>query len=206
VSCAAVACEPAKIDVMSSRVLILVKHALPVLQGAAPPREWVLSTAGDAQAEELADRLHEFQPFRLLSSPEAKALRTCEIIAATTGAAMKRVDGLEELDRGPAVIVSPEVYNDIVRETFARLDSAVLGNESAREAVARFTAALLPELSSGSENIVAVAHGTVISLFVAAHNAIDAFELWQNLECASFAVLELPSFRLMRVDTRPAHT
>jgi hypothetical protein len=46
-----------------------------------------------------------------------------------------------------------------------------------------------------------VAHGTVISLFVAAHNQINSFELWQQLAMPSFVVLGLPSFALVEAVT-----
>jgi hypothetical protein len=34
---------------------------------------------------------------------------------------------------------------------------------------------------------------------VAAHNELDAFELWRQLACPSFVVLDVPSFSLREV-------
>jgi broad specificity phosphatase PhoE len=83
---------------------------------------------------------------------------------------------------------------------FTEFDQRVLGRESAREAKERFTAAMLRELQgTDEENLVVVAHGTVISLFVSAHNSVDSFELWKRLQCPSFVVLERPSLALVEV-------
>lgn len=63
------------------RQLVLVTHALPALDGAKPPREWILADEGENQARRLASALRRFLPFRVLSSPEPKALRTAELLA-----------------------------------------------------------------------------------------------------------------------------
>ncbi len=61
----------------------------------------------------------------------------------------------------------------------------------------RFSAAVDIELAqTEAPNLVAITHSTVISLFVAAHNDIDGFELWKQLACPSFVVLDVPSFSL----------
>ena len=43
---------------------------------------------------------------------------------------------------------------------------------------------------------VIVAHGTVTSLLVARHNAIDAYALWRDLGLPSFCILFTPGFEL----------
>ena len=68
--------------------------------------------------------------------------------------------------------------------------------ESGRDALTRFSAAVVTELAqTDAPNLVAITHGTVISLFVAAHNDIDGFELWKQLACPSFVVLKVDATR-----------
>jgi broad specificity phosphatase PhoE len=83
---------------------------------------------------------------------------------------------------------------------FAHPDRRVLGIESANDALRRFSSAVAEELArSEARNLVIVTHGTVISLFVAAHNSVDGFELWKKLQCPSLVVLEVPSLSLIEV-------
>jgi broad specificity phosphatase PhoE len=134
------------------------------------------------------------------SSPEPKALSTSAIVAAALEVPIQPVEGLREFDRPPLPIMSPEEHQRVNAEIFSAPDRAVLGSESAHAALARFSSALLAEISAiPSGNLVAVSHGTVISLFVAKYNDVDPFTIWRALACASFAVLELPSFGLLRL-------
>jgi broad specificity phosphatase PhoE len=187
---------------MPSRVVVLVKHALPILDSATPARDWPLDAAGETQARQLADQLRAFLPFRLVSSGEPKAMQTSAIVAAALSVTVHPVEGLREFDRPALPIMPPGEHARVNAEIFARPDRAVLGRESAYCALARFDSALRAEVSATSAgNLVAITHGTVISLFVAEYNALDPFTIWKGLECASFVVLELPSFGLLRLPT-----
>jgi broad specificity phosphatase PhoE len=182
---------------MAPRALVLVKHAQPVLDAARPAREWILGPEGDAQARDLASGLRSFLPFHLITSPEPKAERTAAIVGDALGVTPIVVPGLQEFDRPKLPIMSPGEHERVNRRIFDEPARPVLGTESARGALARFEAAVRGQVGALSAgNLVAVTHGTVISLFVAAHNDVDAFEIWRRLGCATFAVLELESFRL----------
>lgn len=76
----------------------------------------------------------------------------------------------------------------------------MLGAESARGALLRFSTALGGQLAQTDEQaLVVIAHGTVISLFAGAHNELDALGLWKRLSCPSFVVLKVPTFVLGEV-------
>ena len=76
----------------------------------------------------------------------------------------------------------------------------MLGAESGQEALSRFSAAIDAALAKiDAPTLVAITHGTVIALFVANYNDVEGFDLWKRLECASFVVLELPTFSLRDV-------
>jgi broad specificity phosphatase PhoE len=185
--------------------LVLVKHALPVLDPSRAAREWRLGKAGELQSKRLARRLRAFAPLRLVASPEPKAWATGELVAAELGLRVSLAEGAHEFDRPVLPLMSKADYEHENAPIFSDLERPVLGMESGRAALERFSAAILVELAqTAGQNLVFIAHGTVISLFVAAHNQLDAFELWRRLECTSFVVLEVPSFSLREVVTTVA--
>jgi broad specificity phosphatase PhoE len=185
--------------------LILVKHAQPILDPAVPPKDWQLSPEGENQAERLARVLAPFMPFTLASSREKKARRTAEIAGGTLGLQVHTVEGLHEFDRPALPLMSAVEHERLNTAIFDDLSRVMIGRESGAQALARFTAGVHAALDTlaGSRTLVAVTHGTVISLFVAAHNAIDPRQLWKRLQCPSFVALALPGFRLVRVEDDP---
>ena len=171
--------------------VVLVKHARPGLDPSRPAREWQLGAAGDAQAHRLAAALRPLSPVRLFSSPEPKAVRTSEVVATELRADLTIVEDLRELDRPRLPILSTADHQALNERVFLDFDEAVLGSESARAALERFDRAVSERLREPDGRVlVIVAHGTVISLMVSAHNAIDPFKFWKALKCASFVVLD----------------
>jgi len=184
----------------STRCLILVKHAQPLLDAATPPRAWRLAPEGEVQAAALAGRLRAYLPFRLVASPEPKAVRTAAITGKALGLALQIIEGLQEIDRPALPILPPDEHRRLNASIFARHRSPVLGTESAAAALKRFGAALDAALAAaGREHVVAVTHGTVIALYVAAHNPVDGYTFWCGLSCGDFAVLSLPHRRILEV-------
>jgi len=182
------------------RRIVLVKHGQPVLDASKPAREWLLAKEGEAQSKRLASALRAFIPFRLVTSPERKALRTCEIVASELGVPMTVAKDLREFDRPALPIMPPAEHERLNAQIFADLGQRVIGAESGREALDRFAAAVLGELQrTKSGNLVAITHGTVISLLVGGHNEMDAFALWKRLRCPSYVVLDAPSLALVEV-------
>jgi 2,3-bisphosphoglycerate-dependent phosphoglycerate mutase len=178
----------------------LVKHAQPLLDAAKPAREWDLAVEGLEQSKRLGASLRQFVPCRLVSSPEPKALRTCEIVSAELGVSMTVVDGLREIDRPVLPIMSASEHERVNARIFTEFDRRVMGRESAREARDRFAEAVRTEIGrTEEENLIVVAHGTVISLLVGEHNSVGSFQLWKRLQCPSFVVLEKLSLELVEV-------
>ncbi len=186
---------------MPPRDLVLVKHALPVVEPERPPAQWQLGPEGETQALALAERLNAFMPLRMATSPEPKALRTCQVIADALGVPMRVVENLREFDRPTLPWMPSDEHERVNAEIFATRDRPVLGRESAERALARFDGAVLAELAMGdSDNLVVVAHGTVISLFVGKYGGIDEFALWKRLKCPSLVVMTVPGMELREVE------
>ena len=185
---------------MISTALVLVKHALPVLEPSKPAREWQLGAEGELQSKRLASRLRAFAPLRIVTNPEPKASTTGQLIAVELGLHVSSVDGLREFDRPVLPLMSQSEHERENAAIFADLNRRVLGAESGRDALHRFSEAIGAELArTGAQSLVVITHGTVISLFVAAHNQVNAFELWKELACPSFVVLDVSSFSLRQV-------
>ena len=123
---------------MTSGRIVLVKHAQPLLDATKPAREWDLAVEGEGQSKRLGAALREFVPCQLVSSPEPKALRTCEIVAGELGVSMTVVDGLREIDRPVLPIMSASEHERVNARIFTEFDRRVMGRESAREARDRF--------------------------------------------------------------------
>jgi broad specificity phosphatase PhoE len=184
-----------------NRQVVLVKHALPELEAGVAPRHWKLGSRGEAGSRALAALLGRFGAFRLEHSPEPKAGRTAELVALELAIERHERSGLEEIDRGAQPILTRAEHTAHNAGLFADPARAVVGNESAAQALARFESALAAALAAtpADEHLVAITHGTVIALLVAAHNPIDGFALWQRLQCPSFVVLAANGYGLSEV-------
>jgi 2,3-bisphosphoglycerate-dependent phosphoglycerate mutase len=186
--------------VIAVTTLVLVKHALPAFDMSRPPREWQLSAEGELQAKQLAGRLRAFLPLRLVTSTEPKASSTGRVIAAELGTHVTVVDGVQEFDRPASAWQSKADRERENAAIFGDPTRRVLGAESGRDALDRFSAAIRAELDqTGEQNLVVITHGTVISLFVAAHNPVNAFDLWRGLACCSFVVVDGRSFSVREI-------
>ena len=170
--------------------VILVKHAQPIPDPSKPAREWQLGPEGVSQAHRLAAALRAFSPLRVVSSPEPKAVQTAGVVAAELGCDVTILDDLREIDRPVLPILTAIDHEALNERLFVDFDEPVLGIESARAARHRFDRAVRDLLPTDDRTLVVVAHGTVISLLVSAHNPIDAFRFWRALKCSSFAVLD----------------
>jgi broad specificity phosphatase PhoE len=178
--------------------LILVKHALPEIVEILPAREWKLSDEGRIRAQQLAERLSKYQPDVIVSSSEPKAKETAEIVAGRNNLELQIVDGLHEHDRSNTPYLSGDEFQAAIHDFFEKPAVLVFGSETADEAHARFGQAVNWILKHNSnKTIVAVAHGTVISLFVSRLTGISDFVLWNELGLPSYVVLDMQTNALI---------
>ena len=185
------------------RSLILVKHSLPALEPGVPSRGWRLSDAGRARAIPLAERLAAYAPAIVAASPEPKATETGRIVAERLAVPVEIVANLHENDRTGLGWLGAEELEARIARFFAEPDRRIVGNESADEAHARFAAAVEGVCARyPAGNIVVVAHGTVITLFVARLTGQEPFPLWKRLGLPSFIVLSLPDHAIQAVIDR----
>lgn len=182
-----------------SRKLILVKHSLPEKQPDIPAAHWKLAPAGRELCSPLAAHLQRHLPTSVFASLEPKATETGQLLAASLQLPFANHPDLHEHVRGN-YYPTQEEFETAVARFFANPAQQVMGQETALAAQTRFATAINSILEkSSATNPLIVAHGTVITLFVAVHNSIDSFQFWRSLGLPSFVVLDLPDFTLREV-------
>jgi broad specificity phosphatase PhoE len=184
-----------------SKLVVLVKHALPILDFTRAPCDWTLGDEGKVQARILSKKLQRYLPFELISSPEVKASGTAEVVGKELGLEFHVVYGLEEINRPRMRKLDPEELSTLIREIFLKPDKEVVGRETAEQALARFDKGLREAISGyeAGNNLVVISHGIVISLFVQAKNRMNGHKLWRRLQCPSFIVLSFPSYQVLEI-------
>ena len=182
------------------RQLILVKHAAPDIIPTLPAHRWHLSANGRQRCLPLAHLLASYCPAIVVSSREPKAAETAAHVAAHLHISWRPGEGLHEHDRTQVPYLPQEHFDRAIADFFAHPDELCFGQETARQACVRFHAAIGKILSdTPTGNVIVIAHGTVITLFVAYHTGLAAFPLWQRWGLPSFVVLTLPAFGLAEI-------
>ena len=158
--------------------LILVKHSLPEVAPGVTASRWRLSEEGRRRCEALAGKLAVYDPGGIVSSVEPKAVETAQVVAERLG----------------------RPFEAAVAEFFERPGERVFGNETADEAHGRFAGVVRGVLAKYPDGpVVAVTHGTVMALFVARANGLDAFPLWKRLGLPSLIALSGPEMQVVDI-------
>ncbi|SER75736.1 Broad specificity phosphatase PhoE [Gracilibacillus ureilyticus] len=153
--------------------LILIKHSVPTIQADIPSNKWVLNNEGKDRAKVLAEKLSIYHFSKVYTSPEPKAVETAEIVAAFHKKPLEKLTNTHEHLRLTNRKIYPEAeWMDLMKHFFEEKDTLLFGEETASEARARFDQAVrkLIKQHSYEEDILLVAHGTVISLFISMYN------------------------------------
>ena len=177
--------------------LILIKHSLPEIVPDIPAKQWHLSTTGRQRCEQLAVQLEVYSPDVFIASDEPKAQETGHIVASILGTPCTTAPNLHEHDRSNVeYFPAEEQFESRVARFFAHPGSLVFGQETADDAHARFANAVSTVITQHPGRTIAiVAHGTVITLFVARACGLQPIPLWKRLDLPSFVVLTLPAFQ-----------
>lgn len=190
-------------DAMAAADVVLVRHARPVLRAGVPAREWKLDDGAAAACRALATEVEARlaaagrRVTRLWSSTEPKAVGTAEALGDAWGLAPEGTHpGLDEHRRGPLPIVDDVAWRETVGRMFAEPDELVLGEETAAQARARFTAAL-EEVAVGEGVTAVVTHATVMTLLLAEPNGLEPLALWGSLRLPDALFVSSRGWRLL---------
>ena len=181
---------------MAGASLILVRHGRPAIDPDTPPTTWPLCPEGRTAVEALAEKIAKYRPAAVAASPEPNARETADIIAARLGLPVDVDPGLHEHKRRHLSFGTEADFRDKIARIFASPEQAVGGIETALEACDRLAGALAQHKG---RPLVAVTHGTVLSLYVAKLLDLDAHDLWRNLHTPDAFVLDAQGGLIERV-------
>lgn len=170
--------------------LILVKHSLSLLKPGTPPHQWQLSAEGRDRCQPLAERLLQYAPEALVSSTEAKARETAQLVSTPLSLPVEVMADLHEHDRKNEAFYDLDLFNNKVKAFFQQPNQLVFGEETANEARERFSSAVdAVQQRFPNQTTVVVAHGTVISLYVSQLEPVDPFAFWEKLDLPAIVVI-----------------
>jgi len=181
---------------MTGAALILVRHGRPAIDPDTPSTTWPLCPEGRDAVEALAERIAPYRPVAIATSPEPKARETADILAVRMGLTVDVDPGLHEHKRRHLSFGTEADFRNKIARIFASPDQPVGGIETAEEACARLAGALAQHKG---RPLVAVTHGTVMSLYVAKLLGLDAHDLWRNLHTPDAFVLDAQGGLIERV-------
>ncbi|MEZ4502747.1 MAG: histidine phosphatase family protein [Dehalococcoidia bacterium] len=181
--------------------LILVRHSISRQRADVSSHEWELTPEGRERCEALAERLRDYEPGLVASSAEPKARQTAELVAARLGLEASVEPELGEHRRkSEPWLASTSEFEARIRALLQRPGQLVYGEETGDAAADRLQAALdgLVTRHAG-QTVVAVTHGTVMSLYLARVAGLDAVRTWEGLGMPAYAVLRLPGLELLEL-------
>ncbi len=181
---------------MDRNLLIMVRHSLTETIPGLPSEKWELSAEGRKRCITLAERINKYQPALIITSMEPKAIQTGALVANILGIPFESAPGLHEHLREKEGLYSQIDFEAKLKYFFEEPSSLVFGQESAKQALSRFSIAIAQVLDHfPTGNVVIVAHGTVMALWVAGRIGGDPFTYWKKLGLPSFAVFSRPDLK-----------
>lgn len=180
--------------------LILIKHSLPEIIPSIPASKWNLSETGRLRCKDLAEKLMFYSPDIFISSVEPKAIETAQIVARHFSKPFYSFVNLHEHDRTGVDFVSKKQFESSMNIFFKFPERLVLGKETAFQACERFSKTIASlEGRYQNKSLAIVAHGTVITLFVAQTAGLEPFSFWKKMGLPSFVVFSLPQLELLTI-------
>lgn len=179
-------------------MLYLITHAHTQQKTDADATRWVLSEAGQAQAEALARFPFWNDVDRIVVSSEPKTRLTVAPVLAERRLPMTIDPSFDELRRGSGWV---DDYGARVAQVFANPERPIGGWERASDALLRFLEGIHALADAfPNETIALVGHGLTFSLF-RAHLLGQAqvnFADWQRLSFCALAQVEWPGLGLLQ--------
>lgn len=161
--------------------------------------QWQLSANGRFLSHQLADQLRPYRPTRFVTSDEAKAVETGQIMAAQLGLPCTIEADLHEHNRaGLPFFEDKMAWETAVFHFFTQPDQPVLGEETAVQARQRLEQAIARlQQQYPQDTLALVSHGRILTAFISEYNtAVDPFSFWQSLTLPCAFILNAASYQL----------
>lgn len=188
----------------SATRLFLIRHAQVEIQPQHDAREWVLSTVGRRQAEQVAALSMWDDIDRIAVSSEPKTRLTVAAVLAQRSLSVRIDPRFDELQRRGWV----DDYASQVQRAFAEPTQAADEWEPAAAALARFRAGIADLCTQfPGATLALVGHGLTLSLYRAHLLSYShvRFADWQQLSFAAVALVDPVSEELIQ-DFQPVAT
>jgi broad specificity phosphatase PhoE len=181
------------------RKLILIRHSETNPVPGVTASQWQLTEEGRRRCRTLAERLAPYDLRMIVTSIEAKAVQTGQLVSEILDVPTVTADDLHEHDRSniTPLTLDPQEFRATIARLFANPKTLVYGIETADDAHARFAGAVRRVIDSYPDgNLAIVTHATVLTLFVSRLAGLDPFPFWERLGMPAYVVLLLPDLRL----------
>jgi broad specificity phosphatase PhoE len=180
--------------------LILVRHSISRPRPDVSSHEWELTIEGRRRCEALTERLRPYEPEVLVTSAERKARQTADLIGSRLDLERSVVADLGEQRRADEPWPASGEFEARVRALLRHPDELVYGEETGTAAASRLQTALDSVVTRHpGQTIVAVTHGTILSLTLARAADLDAVSVWDDLGMPAYAVLRSPKMELVEL-------
>ena len=184
---------------METRNLVFIRHSQSKPEAGVPAHQWRLTAEGRRRCTPLATALIPYNLDLVITSTELKAVQTGEIVADKLGIPCRAEEDLHEHERQTApYFESQAAFQEAVAALFSRPTELVFGEETAQQALERFTGAVETVLATyHRENMAIVTHGTVLSLYVSQLTGCESTPLWRGLGMPAFVAFSHPEMKLL---------
>lgn len=178
--------------------LILIRHSISRQDAQVSTHHWSLTEEGHARCATLAQRIQPYPPAVIVSSEEPKAVQTAQAVAEILRLPTETESGLHEQRRETEPYRTQAEFEARIRKLLENPSQLAFGEETGDAAYQRFQAAVDAILSRHpNQNVAAVTHGTVMTLFLARVAQVEPFAFWQNLGMPAYVALSLPDYRVI---------
>ncbi|MBV8908334.1 MAG: histidine phosphatase family protein, partial [Sphingomonas sp.] len=134
----------------------------------------------------------------IFSSPEPKAVRTADLLAREHGAAVRIDRDLREHARASTGFLPQAEFEEGIERLLRSDRDLVFGDETADAVFKRMSRAIVRARSADPDgDVVAVTHGTALSLYVGRTLGLDARALWRRLGFSTAVVLSGTDLQLV---------
>lgn len=183
------------------RHLILIRHSISVAQPSINAQQWRLSVEGQTRCELLAQQLKAYTPTRIVSSVEAKAQQTAQLVAQHLGIIWETQLDLHETERSTSdFFTDHKQFVAQVKIAMSQPDQIIFGSESFAAARQRFLKRVDILLKQyPDETLAIVTHGRVMATTLGYLAQHDAFNIWEALEMPAYAIFSLPDQTILRI-------
>jgi broad specificity phosphatase PhoE len=180
-------------------MIVFIRHAETKIDPKTPTSQWCLTDTAYQASRQLARELEKCKLKHIVTSEEFKAKETGRVIAEELGLTWETANNLHEHERKGIPFMEAEVWQQTIKDFFAKPDEFILGKqETANQALKRFSQTVDTIVAVHPEGIAIVTHGSVLSLFIAKHNALNAYTFWQALKMPDRVALDA-DFKLLNV-------